>query len=65
MVVWRGRLWPCAACESNVFYYGLFNILRRTAFVLISKLSDPLAQSMCAILLVTGLWIFHVKLGAS
>ncbi len=55
--------WIYSACEAKVFYYGLLNILRRTAFVLISKLADdPLAQSIFAILLVTGLWGFHVKL---
>lgn len=55
--------WVYGACEAHVFYYGWFSILRRTAFVLIGKcLDDPLAQSTAAIVLVSGLWVAHVKL---
>jgi hypothetical protein len=54
--------WIYGACEAHVFYYGWFSILRRTAFVLIGKLLDnPLAQSTCATVLLTALWLFHLR----
>ena len=54
--------WIYGACEAHVFYYGWFSILRRTAFVLIGNiLDDPLAQSTCATVLLTALWLFHLR----
>ncbi len=54
--------WIYGACEADVFYYGWLSILRRTLFVIIARLPDTLAQSTISVILVAGLWLFHVKL---
>jgi hypothetical protein len=53
--------WVYEPFEAHVFFYGVLTILRRTIFVIISQISDPLWQSVISICTVTIFGAFHLK----